>query len=152
MSIEKRRNKIRQIIRDMEVNTQSELAKLLTLEGFSVTQATVSRDIKELGLIKEKGKVLKYKYAEPISYSINVSLEKVSTLLKAYILSIKSSGNLIVIKTLEGHASACGMAIDKLSLNGVLGSVAGDDTLLIVVDENVLAKDVENIIKGYVKL
>ena len=96
--------------------------------------------------------MLKYKYAEPVSYSVNVSLEKVSTLLKGYILSVKSSRNLIVIKTLEGHASACGMAIDKLALNGVLGSVAGDDTLLIVVDENVSASEVENIIKGYIKL
>ena len=152
MSIEKRRDKIRQIIREVEVNTQGELARLLTLEGFSVTQATVSRDIKELGLIKERGKVLKYKYAEPVPTSFSVSEEKVSTLLKAFILSIKSSGNLIVVKTLEGHASACGMAIDKLSIGGVIGSVAGDDTLLIVADGNENATLVEQIIKGYVKL
>lgn len=151
MSIEKRRNKIKQIIQETEVNTQGELARLLTLEGFSVTQATVSRDIKELGLVKERGNFLKYKYAEPKNTSFIVSEEKVSTLLKTFIVSVKSSGNLIVIKTLEGHASACGMAIDKLSINGVIGSVAGDDTLLIVAEENSTSL-VEKIIKGYVKL
>ncbi len=151
MSIEKRRDKIRQIIKEIEVNTQGELARLLTLEGFSVTQATVSRDIKELGLIKERGKVLKYKYAEPKALPFTVSEEKVTTLLKSFILSVKSSGNLIVVKTLEGHASACGMAIDKLLIDGVIGSVAGDDTLLIVAEVGSTSL-VEQIIKGYVKL
>lgn len=151
MSIEKRRERIKQIIKEVEVNTQGELARLLTNEGFSVTQATVSRDIKELGLIKERGKVLKYKYAEPKALSFSVANEKVATLLNAFIVSVKSSANLIVVKTLEGHASACGMAIDNLSLDGVIGSVAGDDTLLIVAEEN-SANKVEQIIKGYVKL
>lgn len=151
MSIEKRRERIRQIIQEVEINTQGELARLLTQEGFSVTQATVSRDIKELGLIKERGKILKYKYAEPKNTSFMVTEEKVSTLLKAFIVSVKSSGNLIVVKTLEGHASACGMAIDKLAIGGVIGSVAGDDTLLIVAEEG-LTLTVEEIIKGYVKL
>ena len=80
-----------------------------------------------------------------------VTEEKVSTLLKAFIVSVKSSGNLIVVKTLEGHASACGMAIDKLAIGGVIGSVAGDDTLLIVAEEG-LTLTVEEIIKGYVRL
>ena len=151
MSIEKRRERIKQIIQEVEVNTQGELARLLTVEGYSVTQATVSRDIKELGLIKERGKVLKYKYAEPKTLPFTVSDQKVSTLLNAFIVSVKSSANLIVVKTLEGHASACGMAIDNLAIKGVIGSVAGDDTLLIVAEENSTAQ-VEQIIKGYVKL
>ena len=102
-------------------------------------------------IIKERGKVLKYKYAEPKDLSFSVSNEKVSTLLNAFIVSVKSSANLIVVKTLEGHASACGMAIDNLAIKGVIGSVAGDDTLLIVAEENSTAQ-VEQIIKGYVKL
>ena len=151
MSIEKRRERIKQIIQEVEVNTQGERARLLSMEGYSVTQATVSRDIKELGLIKERGKVLKYKYAEPKTLPFTVSDQKVSTLLNAFIVSVKSSANLIVVKTLEGHASACGMAIDNLAIKGVIGSVAGDDTLLIVAEENSTAQ-VEQIIKGYVKL
>ena len=119
MIVEKRRQRIKEIISEKEVNTQGELAKILSSEGYSVTQATVSRDIKELGLVKEKGKVLNYRYALPsASYSFN-SQDKVVVLLKSYILSVVSACNLIVVKTLEGHASACGMAIDKFNALGL---------------------------------
>ena len=150
MSIEKRRERIKQIVVETEVNTQGELARLLTLEGFNVTQATVSRDIKELGLIKEKGRVLNYRYALPDNtFSAD---DKIIPLLKTFILSIVKVNNLIVVKTLEGHGSACGMAIDKLSLSGVLGSVAGDDTLLIIAESNEFAEIVEHTLKGYIGL
>ena len=152
MIVEKRREKIKQIVIEREVNTQGELARLLTLEGFSVTQATVSRDIKELGLVKEKGKILNYRYALPDN-GLNLNVEgKVIPLLKSYVVSVVSSCNLVVVKTLEGHASACGMAIDKLELNGVIGSVAGDDTLLIVSSSEGDAVLVTQKIKGYVGL
>lgn len=147
MSIYKRRERIKQIITETEVNTQGELARLLSLEGFAVTQATVSRDIKELGLVKEKGSVLNYRYAMPERLQ-RVSEEKVIPLLKTFVSSVTVAKNLIVVKTLEGHGSACGMAIDKLSLKGVLGSIAGDDTLLIVADSDESAKSVEQTIKG----
>ncbi|MBQ3235600.1 MAG: arginine repressor [Clostridia bacterium] len=147
MSIYKRRERIKQIINETEVNTQGELARLLSLEGYSVTQATVSRDIKELGLVKEKGKVLNYRYAMPDRLQ-KVSEEKVIPLLKTFVSSITVAKNLIVVKTLEGHGSACGMAIDKLSLKGVLGSIAGDDTLLIVADSDETAEYVQLTIKG----
>ena len=154
MSISKRRERIKELILETEINTQGELARLLTLEGFSVTQATVSRDIKELGLIKEKGKVLNYRYALPINTTINgnVNEEKVVSLLKTFIVSVQSARNIVVIKTLEGHAQACGMAFDKLNLNGVLGTVAGDDTLMVVVESDEVALLVKNTIKGYVGL
>ena len=152
MIVERRRQRIKEIIAEKEVNTQSELAKILSNEGYSVTQATVSRDIKELGLVKEKGRVLNYRYALPSAvYSFN-SQDKVVVLLKSYILSVVSACNLIVIKTLEGHASACGMAIDKLEIEGVLGSVAGDDTVLIVASNESLAATVTQKIKGYIGL
>ena len=147
MSIYKRRERIKQIIEETEINTQGELARILSLEGFSVTQATVSRDIKELGLVKEKGKVLNYRYALPDGLK-KVSEEKVIPLLKTFVTSVNVAKNLIVVKTLEGHGSACGMAIDKLSLNGVLGSIAGDDTLLIVADSDESAELVKQTIKG----
>ncbi len=151
MSVKSRREKIKQIITQTEVNTQSELAKLLTKDGFSVTQATVSRDIKELGLIKEKGKVLNYRYALPETNFL-VSEDKVIPLLRAFVTSVVTARNLVVIKTLEGHGSACGMAIDKLSLPGVLGSIAGDDTLLIVAENDETANTVKQKIKGYLNL
>ncbi len=151
MSVKSRREKIKQIIAQTEVNTQSELAKILSDEGFSVTQATVSRDIKELGLIKEKGKVLNYRYALPET-NLLVSEDKVIPLLKAFVTSVVSARNLVVVKTLEGHGSACGMAIDKLSLQGVLGSIAGDDTLLIVAESDDQANVVKQKIKGYLNV
>ena len=152
MIVEKRREKIKQIVIEREVNTQGELARLLTLEGFSVTQATVSRDIKELGLVKEKGKILNYRYALPDN-GLNLNVEgKVIPLLKSYVVSVVSSCNLVVVKTLEGHASACGMAIEKLELNGVIGSVAGDDTLFIFSSSEGDAVLVTQKIKGYVGL
>ncbi|MBR3804498.1 MAG: arginine repressor [Clostridia bacterium] len=151
MSIYKRRERIKQIIEETEVNTQGELARILSLEGYSVTQATVSRDIKELGLIKEKGKVLNYRYALPDGLK-KVSEDKVIHLLKTFVISVSVAKNLIVVKTLEGHGSACGMAIDKLSLKGVLGSIAGDDTLLIVAESDESAKFAEQTIKGTLKV
>ena len=153
MSIEKRRERIKQIISETEVNTQGELARLLTLEGFSVTQATVSRDIKELGLVKEKGNVLNYRYAIPKETAfIAVSDEKIVTLIKTFVTSVKVAKNLVVVKTLEGHGSACGMAIDNLKLNGVLGSVAGDDTLLIVAEDDDVALSIKTTVEGYANL
>lgn len=153
MSIEKRRERIKQIISETEVNTQGELARLLTLEGFAVTQATVSRDIKELGLVKEKGNVLNYRYAVPTkTNSVTVSDEKIVTLIKTFVTSVNVARNLVVVKTLEGHGSACGMAIDNLKINGVLGSVAGDDTLLIVADNDEDAIYIKDVVEGYVKL
>ena len=150
MSIEKRRERIKQIIIETEVNTQGELARLLTLEGFNVTQATVSRDIKELGLVKEKGRVLNFRYALPDNtFAGN---DKIIPLLKTFITSVVRVKNLIVVKTLEGHGSACGMAIDRLTLSGVLGSVAGDDTLLIITESDELAEIVEHTLKGYIGL
>ncbi len=152
MSITNRRDKILEIINKTEVNTQDELAKLLQVEGYLVTQATVSRDIKELGLIKVKGKVLKFRYAQPQKSATLGYSDKITPLFDAFIVSVVCAKNLVVVKTLEGHASACGMAVDKLSINEIVGSVAGDDTLLIVTDSDENAKKVENIIKGYVNL
>ncbi len=155
MSISKRRERIKELILETEINTQGELARLLTLEGFSVTQATVSRDIKELGLIKEKGKILNYRYAMPqntVNVNGVVSEDKVISLLKTFIVSVQSARNIVVVKTLEGHAQACGMAFDKLKLVGVLGSVAGDDTLMVVAETDELATNIKNSIKGYVGL
>lgn len=152
MSISKRRDKILEIIKTTEVNTQDELVNILRENGFLVTQATVSRDVKELGLVKVKGKILKYRYAEPLKpegYKID---GKITPLFDAFIRSVVCAKNLVVVKTLEGHASACGMAVDKLSIAEIVGSVAGDDTLLIVTNSDEDAKKVETVIKGYVNL
>lgn len=133
MSKNPRRLKIIKLINDFEINTQDELVELLNKDGFSVTQATVSRDIKELGLVKIKGVTKNFKYALPTKdEKISVTEDKVITLLKTFIVSIRSAKNLVVIKTLEGNGSSCGMAVDKIGMKEIVGSIAGDDTLLIV--------------------
>lgn len=154
MSISNRRNRIKEIITSKVVCKQEELAKILNDEGFSVTQATVSRDIKELGLIKVKDlETKKSKYSMPKNKPVHeVTDEKVITLLKTFIISVEAAKNLIVVKTLTGNGSACGMAIDKLMPDGVIGSIAGDDTLLIVTHDDDTANNVVDYIKELVEL
>lgn len=152
MSTTKRREIIKRLIRENEISTQEELALALNKEGFSVTQATVSRDIKELGLIKVKAESGTSKYSEPLVRNIHdVSGDRVVTLLKTFLVSIERARNLVVIKTLTGNGSSCGMAIDKLAINGVVGSIAGDDTLLIVTHDDDDAENVVKFIKEVVK-
>ena len=154
MSISNRRNRIKEIISSRIVCKQEELAQILNEEGYSVTQATVSRDIKELGLIKVKdAETKKSKYSLPkLKPAHEVTDEKVLTLLKTFIISVEAAKNLIVVKTLSGNGSACGMAIDKLVIDGVVGSIAGDDTLLIVTHDDESANNVVEYIKELVDL
>ena len=152
MSIKNRRKYITEVIKNNVVTRQEELKEILIKEGYNVTQATVSRDIKELGLIKEKVNGVS-KYVVPkVNHAHEVSDEKVLTLLKTFIISVESARNLIVVKTLVGNGSACGMAIDKLKIDGVVGSIAGDDTLLIVAHDDENAKLVADYIKELVGL
>lgn len=154
MSISNRRNRIKEIISSRIVCKQEELAQILNEEGYFVTQATVSRDIKELGLIKVKdAETKKSKYSLPkLKPAHEVTDEKVLTLLKTFIISVEAAKNLIVVKTLSGNGSACGMAIDKLVIDGVVGSIAGDDTLLIVTHDDESANNVVEYIKELVDL
>ena len=126
-----RQNKIVEIITTTEVETQEELADLLNGYNFNVTQATVSRDIKELGLVKILGKTKKYRYAvEKESGEINS--EKLLNVFKNCVLSIERAQNLVVLKTISGSGNSAGLIVDKLRLSEIVGSIAGDDTLLVV--------------------
>ncbi|MBO6263298.1 MAG: arginine repressor [Clostridia bacterium] len=131
MSKSVRQSKILEIITSMEVDTQEELASILNGYDFNVTQATVSRDIKELGLIKIAGKTKKYRYAiESENGSINN--EKMLNLFKNCVISIERVNNIIIVKTLGGNGNSAGVIIDRFRFVEVLGCVAGDDTVLIV--------------------
>ena len=153
MAVKNRRERIVELINSRSISKQEDLANILLGEGFSVTQATVSRDIKELGLIKIKDSNQKSKYSlPPKSQDNEVTDEKVIILLKTFIVSVESAKNLIVVKTLAGNGSACGMAIDKLKPEGVVGSIAGDDTLLIVAHDDDVALSVVKYIKEIVNL
>ena len=128
-----RQNKILEIIRTNEVETQDQLLKLLRNAGYSVTQATVSRDIRELQLVKGQGKDGKYRYTAG-NYDDRPISDRFIKIFRETTLSYSCAQNLIVVKTLPGCAGAAGEAIDTLSLEHIVGSVSGDNTLLIVID------------------
>ena len=128
-----RQNKILEIISSNEVDTQENLAALLKESGYNVTQATVSRDIKELQLVKVLSSTGKYKYASNQSKDVPAS-DRFSKIFRETITSIDSSGNIIVVKTLSGCAAAAGEAIDNSGLPHIIGSIAGDNTLLLIAD------------------
>ena len=129
-----RQNKILDIDNSHEVETQDKLVSLLKKAGYQATQATVSRDIKELQLIKVLAPSGRYKYAVSPAAE-QPSPERFVTIFKETIRAVDSSGNLIVIKTLPGCANAAGEAIDTMSMNHVVGTVAGDNTLLLIADD-----------------
>ena len=128
-----RQNKIIELINTYEVDTQEKLASMLRENGFEVTQATISRDIKDLQLVKTLSSSGKYKYALNQTKDMPVS-DRFVKIFKETITSFAASGNLIVVKTLAGCANAAGEAIDSCGLPHIIGSIAGDNTLLLVAD------------------
>ena len=130
----KRQQKILEIIANKEIDTQEELCDELNKSNFRVTQATISRDVKELKLYKVAGVQKKYRYASlDVDDGVN---NRMTSLYKGCVLSINSANNLILVKTMRGNGSTVGVFVDSLKINEIIGSVAGDHTLLIVVDSN----------------
>ena len=127
----KRQNEIIQIISNRDIETQEELASALRLLGYKVTQATVSRDIRELRLIKVAAKGGGFKYAKPERHEIAVS-ERLTRILTDSLVTVDSSGNIIVVKTLSGSANVAAEALDNLGWPDILGTIAGDNTIFIV--------------------
>jgi transcriptional regulator of arginine metabolism len=127
-----RHAKILELIENNEIETQEDLANSLRQSGFNVTQATVSRDIKELRLIKVLTREGKYKYAT-IKQQESVVTDRFMKLFKDSVLSIDHAGNMIIIKTLIGAANAAAAAIDAVDLKEVAGTIAGDDTIFLVI-------------------
>jgi len=143
-----RHSKIFEIIDNKDIETQDELAAELRAAGFQVTQATVSRDIKEMRLIKVLTKDGRYKYAS-IREKEGVVNERFLKIFRNSVTSIDFAGNIIVIKTLVGSASAAAVSIDALNLKQIVGSIAGDDTIFLVVKEQ---EHVQELIKQFREL
>lgn len=123
--------KIREIIANNDIETQDELVDHLREAGYNVTQATISRDIKELHLVKVPLMDGKYKYSLPADQRFN-PLQKLKRNLKDAFVRIDSTSHLLVMKTLPGNAHAIGALIDNLDWNEILGTICGDDTCLII--------------------
>ncbi|NPV79771.1 MAG: arginine repressor [Firmicutes bacterium] len=128
-----RHAKILELIKEKEIETQEELVQELSNYGFDVTQATISRDIKELHLVKLPTREGRYRYAIPHERAAGDLHRRLAQVFKESVISLDFSENLIVIRTLTGNAHAVAAAIDAVAWDGIIGTIAGDDTILIVV-------------------
>ena len=128
----KRHLKILEIIAERDIETQEDLAEALKSEGFDVTQATVSRDIKILKLVKMQSSSGKYRYVAPSKEERGLN-DKLYSILKNAAISAEKVDKFVVLKTLTGTASAVAEAIDNLYTEDVAGTIAGDNTIFILV-------------------
>ena len=144
----KRQAAILDIITSNEIKTQEELSAHLRDRGYNATQATISRDIKELRLIKVLTSEGRYKYATVEKAESDLQ-ERFIRLFSNCVISVTNAGNLIVIKTISGSASVAGEAIDSLKWPEVAGSIAGDNTIFVAIREG---KNTAEIIKRFQKM
>lgn len=128
----KRHSKIIELIEKYEVETQEELADRLNQEGFNVTQATVSRDIRELKLTKISKNDGRQRYVVLQQPDTQLS-DKYIRILRNGFLSMDMAQNILVVKTVSGMAMAVAAAIDAMNFSEIVGSIAGDDTLMCAV-------------------
>ena len=140
MARSSRQSKILELISTKEIETQEELAKELKNANFEITQATISRDIKELGLTKILSCSGKYKYAILGSEQQVVS-NKYINIFKECVISVKSALNLAVVKTIKGMGVSVCSFIDKLNLTELMGATYGDDTVLLVFPSTTFASE-----------
>lgn len=145
-----RHDKIMELINRYEVETQDDLIDLLTKEGFNVTQATVSRDIRELKLTKVLTGRGKYRYMQS-GRSNTDDTARFNNALADSILKVDYASNMIVLKTFPGLASAVATGIDSIHMVEILGCVAGDDTIMIVARSEESAVEIANKLKNMVK-
>ena len=136
-----RQNKILEIIAKNEIETQDELVQSLRNLNFDVTQATVSRDIKELGLIKILSDSKKYKYAYVETNEQQIS-NKIVGIYKEVVISVKIALNLVVVKTLKCFASGISSYIDKMNIDILMGTVYGEDTVMCITENTTDAESV----------
>ena len=145
-----RQRKIVGLLREMPVTSQTQLVRILRSAGYPATQATVSRDLDELGAVKVRrdGKVA---YALPGDSAAVPAGDAYARMFGDSIVGLEPTGNLIVIKTPPGHAGMVGEALDRIGIEGVAGTLAGDDTILVVCKQGVAARRVERRLRSLVQ-
>lgn len=131
-----RQAKVLEIISTRNVETQEQLLEELQKEGFRGTQATISRDIKELRIVKELTNLGTYRYTAAANEIDSSFTTRLNTIFKECVVGIDYAQNIIVIRTLPGLASAAGSAIDAMNANAIVGTLAGDDTVMVVMRDN----------------
>lgn len=132
-----RRRLIRRLLADREITSQRQLVELLAEEGHRVTQATVSRDLRALGAVKVSADGRQARYVVAERRPDDDARHELAQALEDFALAVIPSGQLVVIRTPPGAAQVVAGAIDRAALEGAVGTVAGDDTLLVVADERV---------------
>ncbi len=145
-----RHAKILELISHKEIETQEELCAELNALNHAVTQATISRDIRDLHLFKVAGVEKKYRYAYINDGESEIS-PKMKSLFRDCVVFVRSAKNLVVVKTLTGNGANAGAVVDKLNYEGIVGSVAGDDTLLIVCETDESALEIVDKINEFMK-
>jgi len=139
---------IKEVLQTDEINSQDMLLNILRDRGFELTQATLSRDIKELKIVKVPTSRGTYTY----QFSDGVVLEEPSPMTAFGFLSIEFSGNLAVMKTRPGYAMAIAAEIDKKATDYILGTVAGDDTILLIPKENISKDEVLGSLSAFIPI
>lgn len=141
-----RHAKILEIINSKDIDTQEELAEELKKSGMNVTQATVSRDIKELKLIKVLSETGKYKYAT-INHTDSHISDRLVSIFAQTVVNVENIEKFIIIKTIPGSAPAAAEAIDSLGFDGIAGTIAGDNTIFAIVRNNEKAQEITQKLK-----
>ena len=136
-----RQTEILNIIQSADIETQEQLLLHLKERGFNTTQATISRDIKELRLVKELTGSGGYRYAASGRRNTSGSETRLRNIFKEGFTSVDVAQNIIVLKTMPGLASAVCSALDGMEIDGMVGTIAGDDTGLIIMRDNVSAQN-----------
>ena len=130
---------IRSLIREQAIRTQDEMANALRNMGYQVTQATVSRDIREMRLVKIASSSGGYRYGEPEA-GWNGLDERLTRLLRDCVLSAEAAGQIIVVKTMSGAAGTAAEALDSLEMPEIIGSIAGDNTMFLAARDHASAQ------------
>jgi len=141
---------LKKVITEQEIGDQNQLLDILKKQGFETTQATISRDLEEAGIVKVRVKHGIYKYAVQEKLSEDVIISHLTILFENFVISIKSTKNFILIKTTPGNANGVASLIDQLEMKEIFGTVAGDDTILVIMDtvknRKVVEKEFNNLL------
>ncbi|HHV39022.1 MAG TPA: arginine repressor [Tepidimicrobium sp.] len=138
------------LIENIEIETQEELGEHLLKRGIEITQATISRDIKELRLVKVLTPEGKYKYATMDSQHEGIN-ERLINIFRSSVLNVNKAEGIIVIKTLPGAAQVCASALDNFKMEGIAGTIAGDDTIFIAISHRDMVDKTFKTIQGLLK-
>ena len=137
----KRQEKILELIADHSVQTQEQLLAELNEAGFSTTQATISRDIKQLHLVKEPSGQGRYRYAVSVQKTKLNFADKLRTIFRESVVSVDAAQNMVVLRTINGMAQGAAFALDNMEDTDIVGTLAGDDTIFMVFHDNTHALD-----------